>query len=944
MKRSWVKHLSLIVAAGIVSPLVGCSSPTPPTGPEESIDLPPTAVSQIEELLAEKAARTPAQRKISSSLLYAKSGRFEKALRETKDPSKQITSLQQLDDKGRVLVDVKGNVDAGVVAGLGGEVAGSSRAHQTSRVWMPFDQLEALAANGGVTSIRPAHQAATSRIDPPQHAPKFRTGTRAERVAAMQQAAMSWQGPHSRLAKAAQTQAIGNGGSRLSEGVKAHAVDRARKFYNTAGAGVRIGVLSDSDDFREQSIASGDLPEGTFAIPGQDGRPGSGEGTAMMEIIHDVAPAADLIFATAFNGPEIFADNIRRLRFEFGADVIVDDIIYFFEHPYQDDIIAQAVEDVVADGAVYVSSAGNEGNANDGTSGTWEGDFRAAGTLATLPSGYTVHDFGNRVISDRIELQGGPLILHWSDPGTLSAPASSNDYDLFVLDASLREVVLAATDLQDGAGQPFEFLGFNIPPGFRVVVAKGPHAEIRAMRVALFRGELGIATNGATFGHNSAANALGVAAIDAAEAAGGEFTAGPLTPVELFSADGPRRVFYDRENNPITPGKLTFGTAGGELRNKPDLSAADGVQTTLPASSGLNPFFGTSAAAPHVAAIAALIKSAVPTATSVQIRNAIKTSTLDIEAAGLDRDAGLGIAFAPAALLKAGAAPAVFLEQNNLTLTPIGSDVVLPGGGATLRVQLKNNGGANATAVSATLSTTSPHVTITSATSSYPTVFAGATATNPTAYAFTVAAGAPCGVRLDFKLTVSFTGNGSSPTVLSFSVQTGRPDTTSQTFAYTGAPVAIPDGNLAGVNIPFTIAGASSIATLQFGIDGTSCSAAAGSTTVGLAHTWVSDVALKLTSPAGTTVTLLDTAGGPFNSGNNFCQTLLDDTATASIQAITSAGAPYTGTFKPANPLSAFTGESANGTWTLNASDNTSIDTGTVRAFSLRLRGFTCTP
>src|SRR5262249_10895077 len=151
---------------------------------------------------------------------------------------------------------------------------------------------------------------------------------------------------------------------------------------------------------------------------------------------------------------------------------------------------------------------------------------------------------------------------------------------------------------------------------------------------------------------------------------------------------------------------------------------------------------------------------------SVQIRNAIKNGALDIESLGVDRDAGAGIAFGPEALKKAGAPAAVYLEKNNITLTPIGSDVVLPGRGGQIRVQLKNNGGLNATAVTGPLSSTSPFVTITSANSNYPNVFAGFTATNPTAYAFTVSAMAPCGTRLPFTLTVNFTGLGTHPTVI----------------------------------------------------------------------------------------------------------------------------------------------------------------------------------
>lgn len=949
MKRLRLKHLTVLVAAGLCSPLLGCSdtpapTPEPPAPGVEPVDLPPSAVSQIEALLAEKAARTPAQRKIASTLLYMKSGRFTPP--ETKDPSKQIRSLAQTDTKGRTLVDIKGDVDGKIIDSYGGEVVGASTIHHSTRAWMPLDRLEDVASIATVQTIRPALEAITMRHDAPRGGLKFRTGTRAERIAAMQNAREAWQGPSSQrgVASLAVTPAFASAGSKVSEGVKAHGVERARKFYNTDGTGVTVGVLSDSDDFREQSIATGDLPADTIAIPGQDGRPGAGEGTAMMEIVHDIAPGAHLVFATAFNSPESFADNIRRLHFEYGCNVIIDDVIYFFESPYQDDVIAQAVEDVVADGAVYVSSAGNEGNFSDGTSGTWEGDFRSAGTLSTLPTGYTIQDWNLRTVSNRIELAGGPLILHWSDPGTLDAPASFNDYDLFVLDSDLHNVAVASTDLQDGAGMPFEYLGFFIPDGYRVVVAAGPFAAPRALRVLLFGGELGLSTFGATYGHAAAAGALGAAAVDVAEASGGEFAAGALTPVELYSADGPRRVFYNADGTEITPGKVTFGTAGGQLRNKPDITGADGVSTTLPSFSGLNPFFGTSAAAPHVGGIAALIKSARPASTSLEIRNAIRNGGLDIEGAGADRDAGSGLAFAPNALLRSGASPAVYLEQNSITLTPVGSDVVLPGGGGKLRVQLKNNGGAAATAVTGTLSSTSPYVTITSATSTYPNVPAGATATNPIQYVFSVSTTAPCGVKLPFKLTINYTGVGTHPTVLPVDIQTGRPDPVSTDFRYGGAPVAIPDDDPSGVDVPLSIPGGSPIAGLTFSLDGTSCSSAAGSTTVGLDHTWVGDLSLRLTSPGGTTVTLLDAAGGALNSGNNFCQTALDDTATSSIQNVTSSQAPFTGTFTPLSPLSAFIGEDSTGTWTLHVTDQAFIDSGSVRQFAIHTRGFSCTP
>ena len=942
MNRLWV-----VLVVGAVC--FACSGPVPstplaPSTPEDDVGvgLSPSVIAQMEGLIAEKAARTPAQRKIASQLLYMRAGRFNTAQGQTK--GEKLENLAQVDGAGRVLVDVKGDLNAGLqaqTASQGGTVVSTSARHGSMRAWVKLERMEELAANPGVQAVRPAFLATTNRHDAPGAKGKFQTGTQAERIAAVQTAVQrSLKAP---LARGASSAAITSSGSVVSEGDSAHGANRARKYFNADGSGVRIGVLSDSDDLKEASIATGDLPPDTVTVPGQDGRPGAGEGTAMMEIVHDLAPGAKLFFASAFNSPESFAENIRTLRFVYHCDIIVDDVIYFFESPYEDDIIAQAVDDVIKDGAMYFSSAGNGGNAADGTSGTWEGDFKSAGTLSTLPSGYEVHDFGSRVISNRVEVGGGPLMLHWSDPGTLDLPASFNDYDLFVLDHDLRNVLVASTDIQDGTGLPFEFLGFNLPPNVRVVVARHPGAKTRAIRTVLFNGELGIATSGSTFGHNSAPNALAIAAVDVAEAVGGKFIAGPTTPVELYSSDGNRRVFYDRNNRPLGGG-VTFASGGGELRRTPQLAAADGVATTLPASSGLNPFFGTSAAAPHAAAIAGLIQSAVPHITSSRIRHALIDGALDIEASGFDRNSGAGIVSAMVSMQLAGAHPAVFLDVGAVAVTPVGSDVLLPGGSGTLAVQVVNNGGATARNVRATLASSSPYVTVTQATSFYPDVAPGAAAFNVTPFAFSVSSAAPCGTKLAFSLTLTFSGVGTSPRGLAFLVPTGRPSATAKTFSYAGPVVPIPDGDSAGVDVPLAVSFAEPLSKLVFRVDGTACSSTAGATTVGIDHTWVGDLVFSLTSPAGTKVTLVNRAGGVLNSGNNFCQTVLDDAATASIQDVLVADAPFTGSFSPAKPLGTFAGEPAAGTWTFNVSDNVSFDSGNVRAFSMDVSGYSCTP
>ena len=893
----------------------------------------PNAQQQIRDLLAEKQSRTPAQRKIGSSLIYMMKAQQGIRIAPTVSAFRPLAP-QRAD--GLVDVEIRGKITKPLIEAVsrsGGKPIYGHVNGAILRALLPLRSLETLAARSDVSGIHQTSLAATQQL----------RKDRAEQMRAPLGSAVNRLRRDTTLLPQLSTTT----GSVTSQGVKAHRVDEATRFFGVTGAGIKIGVLSDSDDFKEQSISTGDLPADTVTIPGQSGRPGNGEGTAMMEIVHDVAPGAKLFFATAFNSPESFADNIRALRFVYGCDIIVDDIIYYFESPYQDDIIAKAVEDVIADGAMYFSSAGNQGNFDDGTSGTWEGDFKKAQTaIGALPTGYEIHNFGGGVVSDRIEVQGGPLILHWSDPGSLDNPQSANDYDLFLLDSTLSNVVLASTDVQDGTGLPFEFLGFVIPPDFRVVIARHTGAADRAVRIELFAGELAVSTSGGTYGHSTVNGAYGVAAVDAAQALGGAFVGGATNPVELYSADGNRRVFYNSAGVPYKPGKFLFKNSGGQNRLKPDIAAADGVSTTLPASTLLNPFFGTSAAAPHAAAIAGLLKSAKPTSTAIRLRTTLTKTALDIEGFGRDRDSGFGIIDAFTALTFIGAKPSPFLELGTVTSTPTsgnGDAYIDPGESANIITQLINNGGAGTIGLVGTLSTSTPNVTITSAASNWPTLGPlGGSGSNNTPFTFNLSPAAECGISPEFTLTSSYTNGPLSPQTFTFHVQTGKPGTVPTTTSYPGSPVPIPDDNAAGVNIPFTVSGLSTISKLVFSIDGTTCTAAAGASTVGIDHSWVGDVVIKLTSPSGTTVTLINHAGGTLNSGNNFCQTVLDDAAPTSIQNVTVSGAPYTGTFAPASPLAAFNGETANGTWVLNVSDDAFLDTGTVRAFSLITTGFTC--
>ena len=558
-----------------------------------------SAIKQIAAIEQMKASFTPAERKMSTSLVVASRLAHHQPVPAI---AAQILRENLLDSKGRIEVDVRATRTDAVAEGIR-KSGGQIRAHHPNlnhiRAHVDMAHLLTMASDPSVSWIREAGRART------------------------------------------------NVGAVTSQGYISH---RANNAFNLgfAGYGVNVGVLSDSASPTRVAalIASGDLPPGTTVVPGQDGTDvgGEDEGTAMMEIVHDLAPGANLFFATAFESDVSFADNIRTLRFVYHCDIIVDDVTYFEEGAFQDGIIAQAVNDVVADGALYFSAAANSGNLTSGTSGTWEGDFKdggpVSGYIAAIGETGEFHSFGTQNY-DRLTVTTQFISLKWSDP----LGASSNDYDLFVLNSAGTSLLGYSANPQTGVEDPVElaYRSSGFPVNSRVVAVLYQGAA-RALRIDTNRGQLQIRTAGSTFGHNAGLNTISTAATfwNSAHTGTKPFV-GFANPIETFSSDGPRKIFYNPDGSEITPGNLLFGTNGGTTLKKPDITAADGVNTHTP---GFLPFFGTSAAAPHAAAIAALVKQANPSLTNVQIKQILINTALDNMAPGVDRDGGYGIVMA----------------------------------------------------------------------------------------------------------------------------------------------------------------------------------------------------------------------------------------------------------------------------------------------------------
>jgi hypothetical protein len=628
------------------------------------------AAQQIQSLLDEKESRTPAQRKIDSQLLYAvKMHRGEGIAAGVRTLAVEVGA----DDRGRVVVDVTAAVSQQLLkalARMGVEYWGVFPLYHTLRARVALDQLESLADLPGVRFIQRQLDPIPSRSSGPKD---LLRGPPAPAVSSSAHGASNVRARLSTLLSAARSPLTAPAtGSVTSEGDATHRADEARAAFGADGTGVRVGVLSNGVAHLADSQASGNLGNVTV-LPGQEGC--GDEGTAMLEIIHDLAPGAQLYFATGFTSPAQFAQNIRDLR-AAGCDVIVDDLGYTSETPFQNGqapnvtsttdsgLLIQAVNEVTTSGALYFSSAANDGSKDKLTSGTWEGDFVDGGTLNDPPPGFPtaehVHDFDpssgeglfNTITKQSSSGVATPITLFWSDP----LGASDNDYDLFVLDSTGTSVVGASTNFQTGTQDAYESVqgvyGGTCPPtsitganvtGNRIVIGKKTGAADRFLHLATNRGRLNFNTQGATHGHNAISTSSGFYSVAATPAITPGPFPNPFNPansVETFSSDGPRRIFFNADGSAITPG--IFSSSGGQLLQKPDITAADKVSVSG-AGGFPKEFSGTSAAAPHAAAIAALLKSLKPSITPGEVRAALTGSAIDIEAAGVDRDSGAGI-------------------------------------------------------------------------------------------------------------------------------------------------------------------------------------------------------------------------------------------------------------------------------------------------------------
>ncbi len=368
------------------------------------------------------------------------------------------------------------------------------------------------------------------------------------------------------------------------------------------GSGITVGVLSDS--FNNLGGAAADEADGALP-PAADinviedlASGGTDEGRAMMQIIHDIAPGANLAFYTAFNSEQDFANGILALA-AAGCKVICDDVSYYDEPFFQNGVIAQAIQTVEAEGVTYVTAAGNNGSA--AYQAAWTPFAHA--TYDGFPLAHT-ENFGGSPVQD-ITVDGAvPLLLEFDRPYGDSATIMEI---LAFQNGSL--VGLAKSGPHTERGNPW--VGLELYSGTYQIAIERVRGYNPVMIKEIVAGdgipvEISGENVGTVYGHAMTPGVIAAGAVSAAET-----PASGVNPAvsEIFSSSGAgTQLLFSNGGAPLSPPLALSPVA---------VSGVDDIQTTVP--NGLSDFYGTSAASASLAGVAALMLSANPNLSPAQV-------------------------------------------------------------------------------------------------------------------------------------------------------------------------------------------------------------------------------------------------------------------------------------------------------------------------------------
>ncbi|HEY2132356.1 MAG TPA: S8 family serine peptidase [Acetobacteraceae bacterium] len=388
-------------------------------------------------------------------------------------------------------------------------------------------------------------------------------------------------------------------------------------------------------------VADGALP-GDVTVLKEGPSTGHDEGQAMAELIHQVAPDAQIYFYTAFDGETDFANGIAALT-ATGCQEIVDDVTYLDEPFFQDGGVVQtAVENAVAHGGELFHRRQQRRKQFPATR-LRRHFHHATRHFRRVPRrefrlGRQTEYAGKPDHRQRQHGDDRPAMGDQPFASIGTGNASANSLGMVLYDDTGKIVAYAMAN--DTGGNPDQILQFTNTTGSTdfhlAIVTNGGAVAPGQFKFIVYGTGTTINDRNAGIGsgtiicHEMVAGANTVGAIDygATPAFGGSNT------VEGFSSVGDGGLLFDAEGN-----RLPGGSGGASV----DFVAPDGSATSV-----FNPFYGTSAAASNAAAVAALVLQADPALTPAEV-TAILADTAD-PVRGAQGATGAGLIDATAAV------------------------------------------------------------------------------------------------------------------------------------------------------------------------------------------------------------------------------------------------------------------------------------------------------
>jgi subtilisin family serine protease len=362
------------------------------------------------------------------------------------------------------------------------------------------------------------------------------------------------------------------------------------------GKGVKIGVL-DAGFAGYTRLLGTALPANvttkSFLSPEDIGGDGEEHGTAVAEIVHAMAPDAELYLANIETAGQWLA-AVDWLE-EQGVQVISHSMGNTTSPLDGTGRKAEAINRLAARGVVWVNSAGNSATSH------------YAATLDPDDAGWHQFAPGQTRLAVSSPTSDLHITLNWLDWTNRTI-----DYDLYLFNEAGAEIA-AATNIQRGTKDPVEVIRFQATPRQRYLVGVKAKDPSQRVRFDLYGWPWSVNMERATAEGSLTNPADAEAAISVGAAAWQDDSP------RAYSSRGPTR----------------------DGRAKPELAGPTDVEVLSDAFQDRG-FGGTSAAAPHVAGVVALVLSAYPTYTPAQVKKYLEDNALDLGPRGPDNQTGYG--------------------------------------------------------------------------------------------------------------------------------------------------------------------------------------------------------------------------------------------------------------------------------------------------------------